>query len=91
MKASLAFMFSHGSRARSIPGHHIAIIEFVEARLGKEHVGLLTFFDHLRRKRNAALYDETGFISRQDAKEALKSARALIAIIRADVHRRSPH
>src|SRR5712664_2824170 len=27
LKASLGFMFSHGFRARSQPGHHIAIIE----------------------------------------------------------------
>ena len=29
LKASLGFMFSHGFRARSQPGHHIAIIDFV--------------------------------------------------------------
>src|ERR1700722_11221254 len=28
LKASLGLMFSHGVRARSMPGHHIAIIEF---------------------------------------------------------------
>ena len=33
LKASLGFMFSHGFRARSQPGHHIAIIEFVRSRL----------------------------------------------------------
>lgn len=90
MKASLAFIFSHGSRARSLPGHHIAIIEFAEMHLGKEHAGLLAVFDHLRRKRNAALYDDSGFISRQDAEEALKSAREFIDVIRADIGGRTP-
>ncbi len=33
LKASLGFMFSHGFRARSQPGHHIAIIDFVRARI----------------------------------------------------------
>ncbi len=28
LKASLGFMFSHSFRARSQPGHHIAIIDF---------------------------------------------------------------
>lgn len=37
LKASLAFMFSHGFRARSQPGHHIAIIEFVRARISKKY------------------------------------------------------
>jgi hypothetical protein len=40
LKASLGFMFSHGFRARSQPGHHIAIIEFVRARIDKRHAGL---------------------------------------------------
>jgi uncharacterized protein (UPF0332 family) len=49
LKASLGFIFSHGFRARSQPGHHIAIIEFVQGRIDKKHAGLLTVFDRLRR------------------------------------------
>ena len=90
LKASLGFMFSHGFRARSQPGHHIAIIEFVRARIDKKHFGLLTVFDHLRRKRNMALYDDTGFVSHHDAEQALKSARDFIAVIRADITTRKP-
>jgi uncharacterized protein (UPF0332 family) len=63
LKASLGFMFSHGFRARSQPGHQIAIIEFVRQRIDKKHAGLVTVFDRLRRKRNLALYDDTGFVS----------------------------
>src|ERR1700736_2148284 len=66
LKASLGFMFSHGARARSQPGHHIAIIEFVRSRIGKKNAGLLIVFDRLRRKRNQALYDDTGFVSQHD-------------------------
>jgi hypothetical protein len=40
LKASLGFMFSHGFRARSQSGHHIAIIDFVRTRLDKKHTGL---------------------------------------------------
>lgn len=90
LKASLGFMFSHGLRARSQPGHHIAIIEFVRARIDKKHSGLLTVFDRLRRKRNTALYDDTGFVSHHDAEEALESARNFISVIRADVASRKP-
>ncbi len=85
LKASLGFMFSHGFRARSQPGHHIAIIEFVRARLDNEHAGLVAVFDRLRRKRNMALYDETGFVSRHDAEEALETARDYLDVIRADI------
>jgi uncharacterized protein (UPF0332 family) len=90
LKASLGFMFSHGFRARSQPGHHIAIIEFVQARIDKKHTGLLTIFDRLRRKRNMALYDDTGFVSRYDAEQALESAREFIGVIRADIAARTP-
>jgi uncharacterized protein (UPF0332 family) len=88
LKASLGFMFSHGFRARSQPGHHIAIIDFVRVRIDKKHAGLLAMFDRLRRKRNMALYDDTGSVSRQDAERALETAREYLRIVRADVDRR---
>lgn len=90
LKASLGFMFSHGFRARSQPGHHIAIIEFVQTRIDKKHAGLLTVFDRLRRKRNMVLYDDTGFVSHHDAEQALESGRNFISVIRADITARKP-
>jgi uncharacterized protein (UPF0332 family) len=90
LKASLGFMFSHGFRARSQPGHHIAIIEFVRARIGKKHAGLLIVFDRLRRKRNQALYDDTGFVSQRDAESALESAGDYLNVIRTDIVARKP-
>jgi uncharacterized protein (UPF0332 family) len=90
LKASLGFMFSHGFRARSQPGHHIAIIEFVRSQLDKKYSGLLTMFDRLRRKRNLALYDDTGFVSRHDAEEALRAAGDYLNVIRADIAARKP-
>jgi HEPN domain-containing protein len=90
LKASLGFMFSHGFRARSQPGHHIAIIEFVRSRLDKKHAGLLTVFDRLRRKRNLALYDDTGFVSRYDAEQALEAAGNYLNVVRADIATRKP-
>ena len=56
LRAALGFMFSYGVRARSQPGHHIAIIEFVRSRIDAQYSGLLSVFDRLRRKRNLALY-----------------------------------
>ena len=90
LKASLGFMFSYGLRARSQPGHHIAIIEFVRQRLDKKHSALLTVFDRLRRKRNLALYDDTGFISRHEADQALKAAREFLDVITGDIQARKP-
>jgi uncharacterized protein (UPF0332 family) len=90
LKASLGFMFSHGFRARSQPGHHIAIIEFVRERIDKKHAGLLTVFDRLRRKRNLALYDDTGFVSKHDAEQALEAARQYLGVIRVAITSRTP-
>jgi uncharacterized protein (UPF0332 family) len=90
LKASLGFMFSHGFRARSQPGHHIAIIEFVRSRIGKKHAGLLIVFDRLRRKRNMALYDDAGFVSPHDAEKALESAGDYLSVVRADIAARKP-
>jgi ADP-ribose pyrophosphatase YjhB (NUDIX family) len=90
LKASLGFMFSHGFRARSQPGHHVAIIEFVRARIDKKHAGLLTVFDRLRRKRNIALYDDTGFVSHHEAEEALEACRDYLRVIRAEIAARKP-
>jgi uncharacterized protein (UPF0332 family) len=90
LKASLGFMFSHGFRAGSQPGHHIAIIEFVRARIDKKHAGLISVFDRLRRMRNLALYDDTGFVSRHDAERAVESAREYVSLIRKDVESRKP-
>lgn len=90
LKASLGFMFSYGFRARSQPGHHIAIIDFVRARIDRKHSALLTVFDRLRRKRNLALYDDTGFVSRHDAEQAVESARQYLDVIRADIDGRKP-
>ena len=90
LKASLGFMFSHGFRARSQPGHHIAIIDFVRARIDKKHAGLIMVFDRLRRTRNMALYDDTGFVSHHDAEQALKTAQSYLGIISADIATRKP-
>lgn len=78
------------SRARSQPGHHIAIIEFVQSRIDEEHASLLTMFDRLRRKRNLALYDDTAFVSHHDADEALKAAREYLNVMQADIAARKP-
>src|SRR5258707_14226890 len=90
LKASLGFMFSHGVRARSQPGHHIAIIDFVRSRIDKKHSALLTVFDRLRRKRHLALYDDMGFDSHHDAEQALEAAASYLNVIRADIEARKP-
>jgi hypothetical protein len=63
---------------------------FVQSRIDKKHAGLLIVFDRLRRKRNTALYDDTGFVSHHDAEEALESAGDYLNVIQADIAARKP-
>lgn len=72
------------SAREASPGHHIAIIELVRSRIDKKHVALLIVFDRLPRKRNMALYEDTGFVSKHDAEQALKSASDYLRVIRSD-------
>ena len=78
LKASLGFMFSYGFRARSQPGHHIAIIDFVRARIDRKHSALLTVFDRLRRKRTGSTENAPDFLRicknvRNNVRDALQS------------------
>jgi hypothetical protein len=69
----------------------MAIIDFVRSHIDKRHAGLLVVFDRLRRKRNLALYDDTGFVSKRDAEQALQSARDYLKVVRSDITARKPH
>jgi uncharacterized protein (UPF0332 family) len=90
LKASLALMLAHGLRPRSLPGHHVAIIEFAGKQLGKQFRDLIAMFDRMRRKRNQALYDVKGLVSKQDAEQALETAAEYLRVIRVEVERLSP-
>jgi len=89
LKASLGFLLSFGVRPRSLPGHHVAIIEFVGARLSKELKGLMAMFNRMRRKRHAAIYDVTGLISKQEAEQALATAAKYLEIIRNEIQKKN--
>ena len=71
-------------------GTNITIIDFVRSHIDKKHSGLLTVFDRLRRKRNLALYDDTGFVSHHDAEQALEAAGNYLNAVRADIAARKP-
>jgi uncharacterized protein (UPF0332 family) len=87
LKASLALMLSYGQRQRAQLGHHIAIIEFAETKLGKAHPSLFSLFDRMRRKRNSAFYDIT-LVSNAEAEQAVLTAEQYLTIIEADVDHR---
>jgi len=90
LKASLGLMLSFGVRPRSLPGHHVTIIQFAGEKLGQEFRGLIALFNRMRRKRHEAIYDVTGLISRREAEQALQTAESYIAAIKHEVQSRNP-
>ena len=90
LKASLGLMLNFGVRPRSLPGHHVTIIEFAAKHLGKEFKNLVAMFDRMRRKRHQAIYDVTGFISKQEALHALETAEKYLAIVRDEIQKKNP-
>ncbi len=88
LKASLGFMLSFGVRPRSLPGHHVAIIEFAGKHLGSAHKKVIAMFDRMRRKRNQSIYDVTGFISEQEAQNALEAGEKYLAVVRQEIQKR---
>ena len=91
LKASLGLILSHGLRPRSLPGHHVAVIEFAGKHLGEGRKSLIAMFDRMRRKRHAAVYDVTGLITQHEAGQAVATAERYVAIIREELRRSSPH
>jgi uncharacterized protein (UPF0332 family) len=90
LKASLGLMLSFGVRPRSLPGHHVTIIEFAGEKLGKEFRGLISMFNRMRRKRNQAIYEVTGLISKDEARQALETAATYLEAIRNEIQKRNP-
>lgn len=82
LRASLGLMLRHGKRPRSLPGHHVAIIEFAGEVLGEDFRGLVRHFDQMRRKRNDLLYEADDFVSETEVVESLKIAEKFLAEIR---------
>jgi len=58
--------------------------------MDKKHASLLTVFDRLRRKRNLALYDDEGFVSQHEAKQAVETTVLYLDVVRADIAARRP-
>ncbi|MBU0506007.1 MAG: hypothetical protein ABII18_04065 [bacterium] len=81
LKASLALIFKHNLRVRSIPGHHIAIIEKSSEILGESFEAHMAVFDDMRRNRNICLYDADGFLSGHETSEALDIASDYLELV----------
>lgn len=87
LKASLALMLSYGERPRSLPGHHIVIIDYASKKLGGKYSDTMHLFDRMRRKRNMIIYEVDIEITKTETNNALKTTEEYLIIIRQHINK----
>lgn len=80
LQASRAFMFSKGYRPSSTNGHKNTFA-FMSRALGDEFAGMISYFDKMRNKRNQAIYDVAGMITKTEACALYKQAVAYVELV----------
>ncbi|MEN6466825.1 MAG: HEPN domain-containing protein [Syntrophaceae bacterium] len=81
LQATRGLIYSEGYRLSGGEGNHKAAIQFAEMALGNDLKTEVRFFDRMRIKRNQAVYDTAGIISRREAEQAIKFSELLVEII----------
>lgn len=69
IKFGIYLLAEKGYKTRSVPGHHVKILEKMSEILDNEDV--LIFGNQMRQERNFNLYDEGRPVSRKETKEFL--------------------
>ncbi len=69
VKLGIATIAKHGFKIRSVPGHHIKILEKLSQFLDYEDV--ITFGNKMRQERNINLYGGNYFVAEKDSVEYL--------------------
>jgi uncharacterized protein (UPF0332 family) len=89
LRAGLALMFSEGYRPE-IPDKHLTVVRFAASILGVDFKRLVNDCDIMRRKRNRFIYEPDIPCSRNEAQEALKTAKNFIHTILDCIKKRNP-
>jgi len=78
LQAGRALMFSEGYRPKG-ECKHVAVVEFVKLKFGREFANQILFiFDKARKKRNTAVYEQAGIISKDEAESIIKWAEKFV-------------
>jgi len=81
LQATRGLLYAEGYRLSGGEGHHKAAIEFAEIALGNDFRDEIRFFERMRIKRNQAVYDMPGIVSKDEAKQAIEFARRFVETI----------
>jgi len=65
-------MMSAGYRPRGFD-HHSTVVRFTEGVFGKNQTIPIALFDQMRRKRNRAVYEVSGVVSKKEAERVSHS------------------
>jgi uncharacterized protein (UPF0332 family) len=84
LQAGRALMFHLGYRPRG-KNQHKTVFEFLlSTRIDNE---LADYFDAVRKTRHVAVYEESGYVSKNAAEEAIKQAGLFVQKIKTFVHK----
>ena len=78
LQAGRALMFSKGYRPKG-KYKHVAVVEFVRSRFGREFSDLMLFiFNKTRKKRHIAVYEQVNIVGEEEAKNAITGQKDLL-------------
>lgn len=84
LQSGRAWMFYQGYRPRGAENHAV-VVEFVRESFGNRYTNEVALFDQMRRKRNRVIYETTGLVSTNEAKQILKFAQKWVQIIESEI------
>ena len=75
-------MFSESYRPRG-EAKHVSVIEFVKKKFSSEFAEKIFFmFNKIRKKRHIAVYEQVNIISKDEAENALNTAKEFISKVK---------
>ena len=70
LQATRALMFAKGFRPGTGEGQHKIAVQFAEITLGEKFQDEIYIFDKMRSKRHRVIYDVSGIVSQNEARQA---------------------
>lgn len=80
VKLAIYVVSHHGFKVRSIPGHHVKLLEKLGDELDDEEVALIA--DEMRRKRNLDLYQAAAVVTSKDAQNYFEFVETVFGRVR---------
>jgi len=78
LQAGRSLMFSEGYRPRG-EAKHVSVVEFVKMKFGDDFADKILFlFNKIRKKRHIAVYEQVNIISKEEAENALNTAKEFV-------------